>query len=252
MVTQAEAYAIDPATGGVNMNLFRQYADQQAIANQTVNPSSPTFNNALSLSGGQNYLAANPDVLANAQQRAQDAGLSSGNEYSNYLDQVAREHFDAFGQTEGRGGFGFQPAPPPGGNAGGNPSSPTSTSGLPGFAQPVFDTSQYDTAFQSALGNFNGLLDNYNSFFGDMLTNATNAQNQQPQYGGGFLPFATTLMPGGGNSNMGYNPFNTFNSGAPSHSAGTFGSNSSFGSGSGLGSTVGQAANSAHRQWFTL
>lgn len=247
VISVADAYRIDPATGQVDMDLFQQFADQQAISNASV---APGGSNAPSLSQGQQYLAANPDVLANAQMRAQEAGLSSGNEYSNYLDQVAREHFDSWGQTEGRSGFGF--TAPPEGNTGGAPSGPTSTGGLPGFAQPTFDTSQYDTAFQNALGNFNGLLDNYNSFFGDMLTNATNAQNQMPQYGGGFLPFATTLMPGGGSYQTTYNPFNAFNSGAPSNSAGTFGSNSSFGSGSGIGSMAGQAANSAHRQWFTL
>jgi len=246
MITGAQAYQAGP-DGVVDTSegsLFRQYMAQQDESRASVAPGGSA---APTLTQGQSYLANNADVLANAQMRAQDAGLSSGNEYSNYLDQVAREHFDAFGQTEGRGGFGFQPAPPPGGNAGGNPSSQTSTSGLPGFAQPVFDTSQYDTAFQSALGNFNGLLDNYNSFFGDMLTNATNAQNQQPQYGGGFLPFATTLMPGGGSQNMGYNPFNTTTG---SSFGGNWNSGSNFGSG--LGSMAGQAANSAHRQWFTL
>ncbi len=243
VISVADAYALGP-DGQVDMDLFRQFADQQAIANASV---APGGSNAPSLTQGQQYLAANPDVLANAQMRAQEAGLSSGNEYSNYLDQVAREHFDAWGQTEGRSGFGF--TAPPGGNTGGASSNPTSTAGLPGFAQPTFDTSQYDTAFQNALGNFNGLLDNYNSFFGDMLTNATNAQNQMPQYGGGFLPFATTLMPGGGSYQTTYNPFNTTTG---SSFGGTFGSNSSFGSGSGIGSMAGQAANSSHRQWFTL
>lgn len=242
VISVADAYRIDPATGQVDMDLFQQFADQQAIANQTVNPNSPTFDNSLALSAGQNYLAANPDVLANAQQRAQAEGLSSGDAYSNRLNEIAQEHYNAFGQNEGRAGFGNISI-----NPGGIPSSPPNQNGLPGFAQPTFDTSQYDTAFQNALGNFNGLLDNYNSFFGDMLTNATNAQNQMPQYGGGFLPFATTLMPGGGNFQTTYNPFNTTTG---SSFGGTFGSNSSFGNA--IGSMPGQAANSAHRQWFTL
>ena len=226
-----------------------------------------TFND---LTLGQQYLSNNADVMNDAYSRVDAEGIAPGADFQNRMQEIALEHFNTFGRKEGRSGFGYTAPeqgtytpspndipgpftpPPPGGNPGGAASGPTSTGGLPGFAQPTFDTSQYDTAFQNALGNFNGLLDNYNSFFGDMLTNATNAQNQMPQYGGGFLPFATTLMPGGGSYQTTYNPFNTFNSGAPSHSAGTFGSNSSFGSGSGIGSMPGQAANSSHRQWFTL
>jgi len=262
MITFAQLQA-DPS----NMELANAYAVQQGNITNAQGGTGPSQGSP-NLTQGQQYLAGNADVFNNAVSRANDEGLFGGDAFSTRLDEIAREHFNAFGVADGRAGFGytppatgtFAPSPnetpsfsaPPGGNAGNPSTDNTLQSGLPGYAQPIFDTSQYDTAFQNTLGNFNGLLDDYNSFFGDMLTNATNAQNQQPQYGGGFLPFATTLMPGGGGYQTTYNPFNTFNSGAPSHSAGTFGSNSSFGSGSGIGSMAGQAANSAHRQWFTL
>jgi hypothetical protein len=252
VVTVDQAYAVGPngvvETGpGSPFDLY----SQQQMGNQsgnavTLNNGNTYAANNSNLTAGQRYMAQNADVQQDAIGRAQAARLTGGDEYSQFLDNVALEHFNAYGQNEGRtwaAGAGFG-GPPTGGATstfqGGGNTSPT-------FAQPLFDTSQYDSAFQSAVGNFNGLLDNYNSFFGDMLTNATNTQNQQPQYGGGFLPFATTLMPGGGNSNMGYNPFNTTTG---SSSGGNWNSGSNFGNA--IGNNVGQAANSSHRQWFTL
>ena len=261
-ITADQAHAINPATGQIDMDLFRQFAHQQQGANASNSLGAGSSVGNSMLTQGQQYMAGNADVQQDAISRANSEGLFTGDAFSNRLDEIALQHFNLFGVADGRTGFGYTPpaagsfSPNQGStlsnfdasSSGGNANSPqTAAGGLPGFAQPLFDTSQYDSAFQSAVGNFNGLLDNYNSFFGDMLTNATNTQNQQPQYGGGFLPFATTLMPGGGNSNMGYNPFNTTTG---SSSGGNWNSGSNFGNA--IGNNVGQAANSSHRQWFTL
>ena len=232
VISVADAYRIDPATGQVDMDLFQQFANQQAVANQTVNPNSPTFNNSLALSAGQNYLAANPDVLANAQQRAQAEGLSSGDAYSNRLNEIAQEHYNAYGQNEGRAGFG-NPARERTNTTGTNinpgteyrtqpfpPSGQTGLGSMPGgnnqSQQPNFDNS----AYQNALSNFGGLLDNYGSFFGGLLSGAQNNQANMSPYSA--YPNANYVNP--------------WNSTAP------VGANSVFGSGNRIGNMAGSMA----------
>lgn len=239
MISVADAYRLGP-DGQVDMDLFRQFADQQAALQQNAN-------NSLSLTQGQQYLAANPDVLANAQMRAQEAGLSSGPQYSNYLDQVAREHYDAFGQTEGRGGFGNPAGQPrtytgtPGTNINPGtgetftpaPGQQPSMGAMPGSGmgqsqQPTFDSSSY----QTALDNFGGLLNNYGSFFGGILSGAQNAMTNP------------NLNPYSGYPNANYvTPF--FNA-SPN-----FGSGSTGGWNSGSSWSGGSAANTGHNMLWT-
>ena len=244
VISVADAYRLGP-DGQVDMDLFRQFADQQAGILNAQGGTGATAGNP-NLTQGQQYLAANPDVLANAQMRAQKAGLSSGQDYSNYLDQVAREHFDTFGQTEGRSGFGIDYS-----NQGGGFETSQPTSGGPAFAQPTFDLSQFNDSLNTALGNFNGLLDSYESMLGGLF----NTENQVPAFGGGFLPFPTTLQ-------AGFGPF-----GAPFFGGVGTGFNTGFGgnfyqpvrsaspttsSGPGFGGFGGGVAGTGHRQFFTI
>ena len=244
-----------------NPALAMDYVNQQAgILNEQggTGPSAGSPN----LTMGQQYLAANPDVFQDATARATAEGIAPGQAFQTRVDEIAREHFDLFGRQEGRSGFGytapepgtFAPSPTdgmpftpgPGSSSGSMPGGNNQGGTMPGFQQPTpFDFDQYNNAFSTALGNFNGLLDSYNSFFGDMLNNANNPSNMQPQYGGGFLPFATTLMPLGGGYQTSYNPFNT----TVRPFSGGWNAGSSWGGGS---SPQGQAANSAHQQWFTF
>ena len=247
VISVADAYALGP-DGQVDMDLFRQFADQQAIANQTVNPNSPTFDNSLALSAGQNYLAANPDVLANAQQRAQAEGLSSGDAYSNRLNEIAQEHYNAFGQNEGRAGFG-NPARERTNTTGTNinpgteyrtqpfpPSGQTGLGSMPGgnnqSQQPNFDNS----AYQNALSDFGGLLDNYGSFFGGLLSGAQNNQPNMSPYSA--YPNANYVNPWNSTAPMGINTvYGTNNSGG-------WNSGSSWSGGGG-------AANTGHNMLWT-
>jgi hypothetical protein len=50
----------------------------------------------------QGYLAANPDVLANATQVARSRGIAPGSEFQRVVENTAREHFRNFGMDEGR------------------------------------------------------------------------------------------------------------------------------------------------------
>ena len=50
------------------------------------------------------YLANNADVLNDATARARAAGIPAGPQFQNFVNQVAQEHFNAFGKDEGRQG----------------------------------------------------------------------------------------------------------------------------------------------------
>jgi hypothetical protein len=52
----------------------------------------------------QTYLANNPDVLNDATARARAAGIPTGVQMENFVNQVAQEHFNLFGKNEGRQG----------------------------------------------------------------------------------------------------------------------------------------------------
>jgi len=98
-ISVQDAYRVDPVTGQVDMNLFRQFAAQQQANNAAVNPNSPFFTGP-SLTEGQRYMAANPDVMASAQAQAIAAGIEPGQGFADYMDDAARDHFDTRGQVE--------------------------------------------------------------------------------------------------------------------------------------------------------
>ena len=50
------------------------------------------------------YLTNNADVLEDANARARAAGIPPGPQFQNFVNQVAQEHFNAFGKNEGRQG----------------------------------------------------------------------------------------------------------------------------------------------------
>lgn len=234
MITVEQAYALGP-DGKVDMNLFQQFADQQAIANQTVNPNSPTYDNSLALSAGQTYLAANPDVLANAQQRAQAEGLTGGDAYSNRLDEIAREHYNLWGQNEGRAGFGNIGGPPLSSIGGGNQTMPPPANTF----YPInmgYDFNGANSQFQNALGNFGGLLDSFGSLTGGLLSGLQNNQT----------------------ANAAYNPYQGYpnaNYGAPNFQG--YGGSNNMSSGWNAGSnwgggSAGGAANTGHNMLWTI
>jgi hypothetical protein len=147
-ITYEEAIAIDPNTGGVNMDLFQQYADQQetSLANMRANPpelSAPLqtlqanpelLNQATSyvgsqgvapgvdfqaqvedfavLSPEQRYLKTNPDVANFAANEFAQRGFTS--DPTPYQENFAREHYygtpfvDSYGLNEGRESFNMQ------------------------------------------------------------------------------------------------------------------------------------------------
>ena len=147
-ITYEEAMAIDPNTGGVNMDLFQQYADQQetSLANMRANPptlSAPLqtlqanpelLNQATSyvgsqgvapgvdfqaqvedfavLSPEQRYLKTNPDVANFAANEFAQRGFTS--DPTPYQENFAREHYygspfvDSYGLNEGRESFNMQ------------------------------------------------------------------------------------------------------------------------------------------------
>lgn len=267
MISMADAYRPGP-DGVVDTSpgsLFDQYSKQQAAfnANMSVAPGNPT------LTMGQQYMAANPDVQQDAIARANAEGLTGGDAFSNRLDEIAFEHFNAYGRPEGRSGFGytapnpnsFAPSPTdgmpftPGSGSGSMPGggfgAGQPTSGGPAFTQPTFDFSSFNDSLNTALGNFNGLLDSYDSMLGGLF----DTTNQVPSYGGGFLPFPTTLQGG-------FGPF-----GAPFFGGVGTGFNTGFGgnfnqpvqsaspttsSGPGFGGFGGGVAGTGHRQFFTI
>jgi len=57
------------------------------------------------LSNAQRYLDANPDVLANAEARAEGMMFIPEGGRQSFLESVAREHYDSFGMNEGRDNF---------------------------------------------------------------------------------------------------------------------------------------------------
>lgn len=238
MITSAQAYQAGP-DGSVDTSegsLFRQYMAQQNANFANVGPGSALAN---SLSGGQNYLANNADVFANAQQRAQAEGLTSGDAYSNRLNEIALEHYNAFGQNEGRAGFGNPASSPMEGAPSTPPGGGNTMPGTMQPGQPAFDNSGY----QTALNNFGGLLNNYGDFFGGLLSGAQNAQETQPMnqgqnFTGFYGPQQAATGFGGG--------FNNFGNLASSLSGG-FSNGSTWGGGGGSSS----GGNTGHRQLWT-
>lgn len=219
-------------------SLANAYVTQQAgILNEQGGTGGTAGNPNLTM--GQQYLAANPDVFENATARAQAEGIAPGQAFQNRVDQIAREHFDAFGMNEGRSGFGytfpsagtFAPSAFDGPPATSGPSSSGgSLSGLgAGMTQmPTFDTS----AYESALNNFGGLLNNFNSFFGGIMSGAQSPMSN-------FSPYA-------GYPNANYvSPF--FNA-SPYFGAGGFGG---FNSGSPFASPARGSANTGHNMLWT-
>jgi len=240
MITAEQAYAAGP-DGVVDTSpgsAFAQYMAQQNVNNANVGmaPGNP------SLTQGQQYMAMYPDVQQDAIGRANAEGLFSGDAFSNRLDEIAQEHFNAFGVADGRTGFGytppsagsFNPSPndtpmfgPPPGNTGGNTMPGTMQPG-----QPAFDNSGYETA----LNNFGGLLSNYGDFFGGLLSGAQNAQtNMQPQ-GQNYSGF---YAPGQAPSFTGFSPYPSFSGG--------FSNGSTWGGGGNATS----GGNTGHRQLWT-
>lgn len=59
-------------------------------------------NHVYTFSAGANYLAANPDVMKWAQQQARTAGIQPGKAFSDNLSKLAKQHYEQFGQGEGR------------------------------------------------------------------------------------------------------------------------------------------------------
>jgi hypothetical protein len=132
-ITVDQAYAIDPATGQVDMDLFRQFAHQQqgANASNSLGAGSSIGNPMLTL--GQQYMAGNADVQQDAISRANAEGLFTGDAFSNRLDEIALQHFNLFGVADGRTGFGY--TPPAADSFSPNQGSQDST--LSNFANPV-------------------------------------------------------------------------------------------------------------------
>ena len=103
LISVEEAYGQDPVTGEIDMNKFRQFAAQQ----EQIQANKPQASREMQ------YLAANPDVLQNAQEQL--AIASRGNERlrtnpigaTSFIENVAREHYLNFGKQEGREGFGI-------------------------------------------------------------------------------------------------------------------------------------------------
>lgn len=82
-ITYEEAIALDPNTGKVNMDLFQQYADQQAasLANMRANPPQ--------LSGALKTLQANPELLNQATAYVASQGVAPGAEFQAQVEDFA-------------------------------------------------------------------------------------------------------------------------------------------------------------------
>ena len=82
-ITYEEAIALDPNTGKVNMDLFQQYADQQAasLANMRANPPQ--------LSGALQTLQANPELLNQATAYVASQGVAPGAEFQAQVEDFA-------------------------------------------------------------------------------------------------------------------------------------------------------------------
>ncbi len=81
-ITYEEAIAIDPNTGQVNMDLFKQYADQQAtsLANMRANTQ---------LSAPLQTLQANPELLNQATSYVSSQGVAPGSEFQARVEDFA-------------------------------------------------------------------------------------------------------------------------------------------------------------------
>ncbi len=241
VISVADAYRIDPATGQVDMDLFQQFANQQQAMFTPQGGTGSSMGNP-NLTQGQQYMAMYPDVQQDAIGRANAEGLFSGDAFSNRLDEIAQEHFNAFGVADGRTGFGYTPPasgtfnPSPNDpnflsiNPGGIPSSPPGNTMQPG--QPAFDNSGY----QTALNNFGGLLSNYGDFFGGLLSGAQNAQTNMPPQGQNYTGF---YGPGQAPSFSSFNPYPSFSGG--------FSNGSTWGGGNAT-----SGGNTGHRQLWTV
>lgn len=103
LISVEEAYGVDPVTGEIDMNKFRQFAAQQEQIQANKPPASREMQ----------YLAANPDVLQNAKDRLAEASKDNERLRTNpigatsFIENVAREHYLNFGKQEGREGFGI-------------------------------------------------------------------------------------------------------------------------------------------------
>jgi hypothetical protein len=82
-ITYEEAIALDPNTGKVNMDLFQQYADQQAasLANMRANPPQ--------LSGALQTLQANPELLNQATAYVASQGVAPGADFQAQVEDFA-------------------------------------------------------------------------------------------------------------------------------------------------------------------
>ena len=195
MVTQAEAYAIDPNTGSVNMDLFRQYAAQQeaSLANMRA---------TVQLTPAQQYMQANPDVLGHATRTAAAEGIAPGEEFGLRTQQIAGQHFRESGNAEGRSGFGLplsmvgqppeiintpimtQPYLPPAGPT--TPSIPTTPTmnnfgPAPQAGQiPGYSFTSNPAQYANTLGNFGGLLADTSPFYAGQVPTAPGATATQP------------------------------------------------------------------------
>lgn len=244
MISVADAYRPGP-DGQIDMDLFQQYANQQAGILNAQGGTGATAGNP-NLTMGQQYLAANPDVFQDATARAQAEGIAPGQAFQNRVDQIAREHFDLYGMNEGRSGFGytfpssgtFAPSP-----FDGPPASIQNNSGFQGNANQNFtgtgmpNMQTVNQSYETALNNFGGLLSNYGDFFGGLLSGAQNATsgNMGQNYTGFYAP-GQTPMAGG---------FGSF----PAYNFGGFNAGGSWGGSTG-GATSG--GNTGHRQLWTM
>ena len=94
MISVDDAYRIDPATGEIDMDLFKQFAQQQANNQATIR--------SMELSPELRYMQANPDVLQFAADTARSEGIAPGADFGARTSQIAQQHFIDHGQPEGR------------------------------------------------------------------------------------------------------------------------------------------------------
>ena len=224
-----------------NPALALDYANQQAgILNAQGGTGGTAGNPTLTM--GQQYLANNPDVFEDATARAQAEGIAPGQAFQNRVDQIAREHFDAFGMNEGRSGFGYTfPASgtfAPSVHDGAPAALPTGApnnwgQNFTGTGAPNMQS--VNQSYETALNNFGGLLSNYGDFFGGLLSGAQNATsgNMGQNYTGFYAPGQAPVAGG----------FGSF----PAYNFGGFNAGGSWG-----GSSAPSGGNTGHRQLWTV
>lgn len=274
MITVEQAYALGP-DGKVDMNLFQQFANQQQ-AMFTPQGGTGSSIGSPNLTLGQQYMAGNPDVQQDAIRRANAEGLTGGDAFSNRLDEIALEHYNNFGRAEGRTGYGysapaagtFNPSPndtpsfaPPLSSVGSGPRTndpnfnnadsfgnlpPNSLTGSPigsmngQSQQPTYDFSGVNSQFQSALGNFGGLLDSFGSLTGGLLSGLQNNQTANAAYN-----------PYQGYPNANYGAPNFQGYGGPNNMSSGWNAGSSWAGGN-AGGSAGGAANTGHNMLWTV